>query len=255
MNDVGALDRNRRDFSAVLALEHFGHLRLNHFGLGHQLLHGMGKVVPAVLAPGVVLLNAGDLLRIRTNLGQVSRRADVVHCRIKAGTEYVLRGFVFLEQLRRAAIVEHRHRPQLFSHRRNGQAVAGRDVPHHRIDLLTLHQVAEFLDLLGGPACLIDDHHFDFSAVDPQLVVGCRQLPFIQAFDQHLGGIGRRLTKRTGRRTGQEGHDTNAELAVFSGLHTRAQGQGQTGSSDGKCQRVFQHAFLGIIHAWFSMDE
>ncbi|MNM86599.1 hypothetical protein D3C81_987560 [compost metagenome] len=179
VDDVRALDRQSGNLGAVLTLEDLGHLRLDHLGLGHQLLHGVGEVFPAVLSKGVVLLDAGNFLRVRADLGQVTGGADIVHGRIKAGAEDKLRGLVFVEQLRSAAIVKHGHGPQLFGHRRNGQAVAGGNVAHHCIDLLALHQVTELFDLFSRAARFVDDHHLDFGTVDTNGVVRRRELALV----------------------------------------------------------------------------
>src|SRR5690606_23359034 len=90
VDDLGTAGQQRRNFGAVLAGQELGHLRGDHLDIRLELLHGRFEVVPGIVAPGVVLVDAGDLGRPRLGFGDVHGRRHRVDGTGRAGTEDVL---------------------------------------------------------------------------------------------------------------------------------------------------------------------
>src|SRR5260370_40525726 len=107
MDDVGIAREQRGDLGAVLAGEQLRHLRSGRLHRGLERLDGGFEVVPRVLAPGVVLVDAGDLLQARLQLDHVERRAYAVHRRVRVGAKLVLVALV-IEDPRRPAVEKNR---------------------------------------------------------------------------------------------------------------------------------------------------
>src|SRR3954468_13468160 len=95
--------------------EELGHLRGLHIEARHQHLHRRLEVAPRVLAPGVVLVEAGDRLHARLRVLDVERGADRIHGRRGRGAEHVFVASV-LEDPRRAAVEEVGELLQLLGH-------------------------------------------------------------------------------------------------------------------------------------------
>ena len=136
---------------------------------------------------------------------------------MSAGAEQVLVARV-LEDARRAAIEEDRQLLELIGERRNRQAVAGGDVSDHRIDILTLHQIAILRHLLGRAAGLVDDGGFDGHAVNAFGRIRRRQRTGIERLDGELRRVARGHPERSGGRAGEERHDPELERARLLGM-------------------------------------
>ena len=148
--------------------------------LGCQNFHRADEVAPGILAPGVVLVDAGIAGHVFLFRQHVAGRRDVIHGGVRADAEHVI-ARLLLEDARRAAIVEHGERLEFFRHRRHRQAVSRRHVADHGVDLVALHQVAKFGDHIGGGAGLVDIFRFDLAPPIPTLLKGAGALPALSA--------------------------------------------------------------------------
>ena len=151
----------------------FGNSSLSTLAFGARMLHRADEVAPGILAPGVVLVDAGiarDVLLLRD---EVARRAGVIHRGVRRRTEDVF-ARLFLEDARRAAVEIDRQRLELLGDRRDRKAASRGDVADHRVDLVALHQIAELGDDLGGGARLVDVLGLDLGAAEPDRVVRAR---------------------------------------------------------------------------------
>ena len=80
--------------------------------------------------------------------------------------------------------------------------------------MVALEGVAQFLDLLGGAARLVDELNFDFQAAEADFVVGLGQASGIERIDDGLGALHSRLAERFGRRPGEKGDEGQFEYVV-----------------------------------------
>ncbi len=197
MDHLGAAAEQRGDLGAELAGEQPRHLRGLHLDAGPQRLHRALEVGPGVLAPGVVLVDAGERLHVGKPLHQVERDRHVIHRAGRPGAEHIFVARV-LEDARRAAVEQHGELLQLLGDRRDGEAVAARDVADHDVD--PRHEVAELGDLLLRTAVLVDDHQLDRPAAEAFLGVGRRHGAGVEHLGGQLGGIARRHAERAGGR-------------------------------------------------------
>ena len=156
IDHVRARAHQRRDFGAVLACAELRQQVGNQLGVGIKLSGCGDEVGPAVLPPGVVLVDRRKRVHLDVLGLHVPDQADIIHRGMRGGAEHVI-VFAFLEDARRAAIHQHQHLLQLFSDRRHREAVAGADIAEHDIDIVALVEIAQFLHLLGGAAVLVDD--------------------------------------------------------------------------------------------------
>ena len=209
VDDIGAGLGQRGDLRAVLAGAELGHLRGGHARIRPERLHRQVEVVPGVLAPGVVLVDAGVGLDVGALVEQVERRGHCIHRRVRTGAEHVLVA-ALLEHARSAAVEQHGELLHLLGHRRDGQAIAAGDVADDEVDVLPLHQVAELAHLLGGPARFVDDYQLQGGAAEAAGVVGRRRLAGVEGLDDGLGRDLRRHAKWARSRAGQEGDETDA---------------------------------------------
>ena len=129
------------------------------------------EVGPAILSPGVILVDERQGVHLYVLRFHVPDETDIIHRGVRGCAEHVV-VFGFLKDAWRAAIHQHQHLFQFLRNRSHRQAIARADVAEHDVDLLALIQVAKFLDLLGRPAVLVDNHRLDFHAAKPKLVVG-----------------------------------------------------------------------------------
>ena len=208
MDHLGAAAEQRGDLGAELAGEQLWHLRGLHLDAGPQRLHRALEVGPGVLAPGVVLVDAGERLHVGKPLDQIERDRDVIHRAGRPGAEHVFVARV-LEDARRAAVEQDRELLQLLGDRRDGEAVAARDVADHDVD--ARHEIAELGDLLLRTAVLVDDHELDRPAAETLLRVGRRHGAGVEHLGGELGGIARRHAERAGGRSRDQRHDADLE--------------------------------------------
>ncbi len=131
------------------------------------------------------------------------------------GAEHII-VFRLLEDAGRAAIHQYQHLFQFFGDRRHRETVAGADIAEHDIDMVALIEVAQFLDLLGGAAVLVDDDGLDLHAAEADLVVRRGRGSFVQLVDDELAAVTGRDAETVRGRPGQERHDAEFET-VFRG--------------------------------------
>ena len=139
--------------------------------------------------------------------------ADIIHRRMRGGAEDVV-VFGFLEDARRAAIHQHQHLLQFFGDRRHGEAVAGADIAEHDIDIVALIEVAQFLDLLGRAAVLVDDDGLDLHAAEAHLLVRRGPGTLVQLVDDELAAVAGRHAETVRGGPGQERHDAEFETCL-----------------------------------------
>jgi hypothetical protein len=214
VHGLGPAHQQRRDLRAVLAREQLGEQLLAHARLGLQRLHGEDEVAPGILAPGVVLVDAGVAADLAELVGDVAGPADVIHGRVRRRAEDVF-VLVLLEDARGAAVEEDGEHLQLLGDRGDGEAAARGDVADDGIDVLALHEVAQLGDLGRGAAGFVDEDGLQLEAAHTLLVVGRRHLAGIDRLDQELGGVARRDAERPGGRPGQKGDDAELERPVL----------------------------------------
>ena len=157
--------QQRGDFRAVLAREQLREQLLVDLGLRRQHAHRADEVAPGVLAPGVVLVDAGEQRDVLLLGEQVARRGGVIHGRVRRRAEHVF-ARLLLEDARRAAVEIDGQRLELVGDRRHREAASRRDVADDRVDLVALHEVAEFGDDLRGRAGLVDVFGLDLGAAE-----------------------------------------------------------------------------------------
>ena len=182
MDHVRILDEERRDLGAVLPGRELRKLLGRDLDAGLERLHRGLEVGPGILAPGVILIDAGNDFHIGFAREQITRGCDVIHGGVRAGAEQVFVARV-LENARRSAIEENRDLLQLIGKRRNRQAIARRNVADHGVDVLPLYEIAVFGHLLGRAARFVDDDGLDVQAVDALGRVGGRQCAGVECFD------------------------------------------------------------------------
>ena len=210
----------RRDLGVVLTGEELGHLRGLDLDPGNELLHRRLEIVPGILAPGVVLVEAGDRLDAALGVFHEEGRAYAVHGRGGRSAEHVLVARV-LEYARRAAVEEVGELLELLGDRRDRQAVAARDVADHQIDVVALHEIPELGDLRGAGARFVHHHDLDPGAAETRLAVGRGRFARIQLVDHEIRGVLRRHAEGRGRGAGQERHDADLDRR----LRRRAEGR------------------------------
>ena len=201
--------QQRRNLGAEFAGEQLREQLLVDLGLRRQHVHRADEVAPGILAPGVVLVDARVERDVLLLGNEVARGAGVIHGGVRRRAEHVF-ARLLLEDARRAAIEIDRQRLELFGHRRDREAASRRDVADHRVDLVALHQVAEFGDDLRGRAGLVDEFRLDLGAAEPDRVVGRGRRAGIERLDHDLGAVAARNAERARGRPAQERHD--AEL-------------------------------------------
>src|SRR6266508_1792879 len=107
-----------------------------------------------------------------------------------------------LENARRATVEEHRQALQLVGERRDGQAIAARDIADHHVGVVALDEVAIFVDLLGRAAGFVDEYDFDRRAAETGGRVRRRQLAGVERLGDDLGTVTRWHAERSRRGTG-----------------------------------------------------
>ena len=122
--------------------------------------------------------------------------------------------FVLLEDAGRAAVEENQKLLELLGRRRDREAVARADIAQDRIDMVALEGVAQFLDLLGGAAGLVDELDFDLQAAEADFVVGLGEASGIERIDDGLRALHGRLAEQFGRRPGEKGDEGQFEYVV-----------------------------------------
>ena len=132
---------------------------------------------------------------------------------MRGGAEHVI-VFRFLEDARRAAIHQHQHLLQLFGDRRHRKTVTGADIAEHDIDIVALIEIAQFLDLLGRAAVLVDDDGLDLHAAEPDLVVRRGRRALVQLVDDELAAVAGRDAETVRGGPGQERHDAEFETLL-----------------------------------------
>ena len=210
MNDLRFRGQQRRNLGAELAGEQLGKQHLVGGRLRCQRLHRQIEVAPGILAPGVILVDAGIGRHVLHLAEHVFGRRHVVHGGVRVDAEHVF-ARLLLEDARRAAHVENGELLQLLRHRHDRQAIARRHVAEHDVDLVALHEVAILRHLLGGRAGLVDVFDLELGAAEPDLVVGRRELAGVEVLDQDLGRVAPGNSERRRRRAGQECHDADLD--------------------------------------------
>ena len=169
---------------------------------------------------------------------------------MRPSAEHVLVTRIF-EDARRAAVEQNRDLLHLFGYRRDGQAVAARDVADDEIDIAALDQIAVLAHLLGGTTRLVDDHQLHRRAAEALGVVRRRRLARVQGFDDGLGRQLGRHAERPGRGPGEEGDETDADgLAVVgmsNGCHDPQQCQREQARQPERAMahgRLLQRCFI-----------
>jgi hypothetical protein len=248
VHDIGAAGEERRDFRAVLPGEELGHLRGSDLHPRLQGLHRRLEIVPRVLAPGVVLVDAREFLDVGLHLRHVQRRGDVVHGRGGAGAEQVLVARV-LEDARCTAVEEHGELLQLLGERRDREAVAAGDVADHHVHVVALHEVAILVHLLRGAAGFIHQQHLDRGPAESLLRIGRGQLAGVDGIDDELGAVARGHSEGPGGRAGQERHDADLDRLVLGGGRGDREGDRQSqrrcGGEAGDAARLVR--FHGLL--------
>src|SRR5882757_799941 len=199
-----------RDLGAELAREQFWKQLLVDFRRWRQHAHRAHEVAPGILAPGVVLVDAGkerDLLFLGD---QVARRAGVIHGGVGRRAEHVF-ARLLLEDPRRAAVEIDGEGLELLGHRGDREAAPRRDIADYGVDLVALHQVAEFGDDLGSRARLVDVLGFDLGAAEPDGVVGRGCRAGVERLDHDLGAVAPGHAERARARAAQERYDADLD--------------------------------------------
>ena len=144
---------------------------------------------------------------------------------------------VLLEDAGRTALQENQEPLELLGRRRDREAIARADIADHRIDMVALECVAQFLNLLRGAASLIDELHLDFQAAEADLVVRLGQAAGIERIDDGLGALHGRLASRFSRRPRDKGDEGQLKHVVVLRCGTGREctqdaGAGDQGSSE-----------------------
>ena len=202
--------QQRGNLRAELAREQLRKQLLLDLRLRRQHVHRADEVAPGILAPGVVLVDARIERDVLLLGDQVARRAGVIHGGVRRRTEHVF-ARLLLEDARRAAIVIDRQRLELFGHRRDREAAAGRNVADHGVDLIALHEVAEFGDDLRGRAGLVDVLGFDLGAAEAHRVVRRGRGAGIERLDHDLGAVAPGHAEWARGGPAQERHDADLD--------------------------------------------
>ena len=153
----------------------FGNSSLSTFAFGASAFMARDEVAPGILAPGVVLVDAGidrDVLLLGEDVARRRRRCPWWRA-ASCGTR------ICAASPRRCAACrsrKHGERLQLLGDRRDREAIARRDVADHGVDLVALHEVAEFGDRLRGRAGLVDEFDLDLGAAEADLCCRARAL-------------------------------------------------------------------------------
>jgi len=171
------------------------------------------EVSPGILTPGVILIHGADIGDLDAALDQVAGHGNVIHCAVGGSAKDIFE-FVLLEDAGRAAVKQNEKLLEFLGRRRDRQTIARADITQDRIDVVALEGVAQFLDLFGRAARLVDKLHFDFQAAETDFVVGFGQASGIERVDDGLGALHRRLTERLSRLPGEKGDEGQFEDVV-----------------------------------------
>ena len=243
MNHLRVAAEQSGYFRAVLPGAKLWHLRCGDFSAGIQCLHRCIPVRPGILSPRIVLIDAGVALDAGYLFVDVHGGADVIHGAMGAGAKHV---FVarFFKNPRRAAVEQNGKFFQLLGRRRDREAIAAGDIADHHVDILPLHQIAIFLDLLSGSACFIDDNDFDWFAAKSFLGIHAGNFTGVDGFDHHFRRNLRRHAERAGCRPREERDD--ADFNRVGGQRRCRQGQGERRGRYQSCgqRRVLHKVFL-----------
>ena len=157
----------------------------------HQGCHRQLEIAPGILAPGIILVDAGNTLDLVFHLGRdIARCRDVVRGRMVDGTEYVFGIFInFLEHARCAANRLNRQNLQFFGNRGRRSTCAGRDNADDRIDIVFLNLVAHLGDLLGTAAGFVIDQRFNLTTGKTLGVVGGGQFAVIDTANDQFRAV------------------------------------------------------------------
>lgn len=180
------------------------------------------------LPPSVVLVHGADIGDLDAALHQVAGHGDVIH-RAMSGSAKDIFEFVLFEDARGAAVEENKKLLERLGCRRDRQAVARADIAQDRVDMVALKRVAQFLDLLGGATCLVNELNFDFQAAKADFVVGFREASGIERIDDGLRALHGRLAERFSSLPGEERDEGQFEDVVVlrsGAAHQRTQDAG-----------------------------
>ena len=160
-----------RDLGAVLTRAEFRPeldfcLRFR-LGLGEAAL----EILPRILAPGVIWVDGADIGHVDTAPYKVAGHGDVIHRAVGRRAKDVFE-LVLLEDARRTAVKENEKPLQFLGRRRDSESIARTNIAQQRVDVVALERIAQFFDLLGGAAGLVNELNFDLQATESDLVVG-----------------------------------------------------------------------------------
>jgi hypothetical protein len=176
------------NLGAELAGEQLRKQLLVDFCLRRQHPHRPHEVAPGILAPGVILIDAGIERDVFLLGEEVACRAGIIHGRVRGGAEDIF-ARLLLEDAGRAAVEIDGERLELVRDRCHREAAAGRDVADDSVDLIALHQIAEFGHNLRGGAGFVDVLGVDLGAAQADGVVGCRRGAGVERLDHDLGAV------------------------------------------------------------------
>ncbi len=210
VDHVGPLAQQHGNLRAELAGEQLGKLLGDDLHLRLDRRHGQVEVPPGILTPGVVGVDGSHGVHVGEPAIDIVGGRHAVGDGRGNGAENVL-VIPVLEQPGGSADGNHGQRFQLVGHRRDRQAVPAGDVADHRVHLVALDKVAEFGDLLGRSAALVDVLGLDGGAGHALGVVGSGKGAPVDGVDHDLHAIAGRNAEGSGRGTGQEQGDAKLD--------------------------------------------